>query len=302
MQKAIFPLRHSWQSQEMYGPYSHKEIRAIDCGVLTQYKDYNLYAPFDGTIVYVDRPSAGGGIAFQSDNKVEYVNGTKDYMTLWTAHDNTPSKVGTKFKQGEIYSRMGTAGGVARHCHLEVQKGKFKKATKYTSQGSYKFDNMIEPFNALFLTEDTIFKYSDYKWTRLPDTIGTPVERNEYVDQIEVIVDLLRARKEPSLKGSILGFTEKGIYNIISKTEADDYTWYQIEDNIWIAYNSEWEILYPKKESELDRLKRENEELRKLNEILQKTNLALKDDLEASDNKNKELLDKLKQINNISKV
>lgn len=39
-------------------------------------------------------------------------------------------------------------------------------ATKVTSKGSYKFENTIEPYNALFLEDDTLIKYSDYTWTK----------------------------------------------------------------------------------------------------------------------------------------
>ena len=161
---AIFPLRHSWESQHINGATSHKDTKAIDCGVLTPYKDTTLYAPFDGTIVHVDPQNKGGGIAFQSDEKVHYANGVYDYMTVWTGHDNKPPKLGAKFKQGEVYSHMGNAGNVQTHCHLEVQKGKFKMATKVTSQGSYKLENTINPNEGLYLTEDTIFKYSNLKW------------------------------------------------------------------------------------------------------------------------------------------
>ena len=33
-------------------------------------------------------------------------------------------------------------------------------------------------------------------------------------------------------------------------TNADNYTWLKIADNQWIAYNEEWEIVYPAKEKE----------------------------------------------------
>ena len=114
MQKAIFPISKTWISQKM-DEGSHKGTKAIDFGVLLPYNVTKLTAPFDGTVVYVDPQSKGGGIAFQSENEVMYANGSIDYMTLWTGHDNFPPKVGSKFKQGEKYSKMGTAGGVTKH-------------------------------------------------------------------------------------------------------------------------------------------------------------------------------------------
>ena len=158
MQYAKFPIKKTWVSCKMDEGF-HKDTKAIDFGVLNPYNETSLYAPFDGKVVFVDKKSNGGGIAFESLEKVKFVDGTEDYMTVWTGHDNKPPKKGTTFKQGELYSHMGTAGGVSEHCHLETLKGKFKMATKVTNKGSYKFENAIEPFNALYVDEDTIIKY-----------------------------------------------------------------------------------------------------------------------------------------------
>lgn len=286
MQKAIFPILKTWESQSM-NTGSHKDTKAIDFGVLTPYKDTELNAPFDGKIVYVDSQSKGGGIAFESLEKVKYVDGTENYMTIWTGHDNKPPKLGTIFKQGEVYSHMGTAGGVQTHCHLEVIKGKFKMATKYTSKNSYKFDNTIEPFNALFLNKDGLIKYSKYKWTSLPEIEVTQVvERNENIPQIRVIVDNLRVRTGHSTNSSVLGFVQnKGIYNDLEVCKEKDYTWHRIDDNQWIADNGEWlEILtitdYKKLyESSLNtieslnkQISTQNDTINNLNEKLNKIN------------------------------
>jgi hypothetical protein len=275
----MFPISKTWVSQAM-NEGSHTGTLAIDFGVLNPYNVTALTAPFNGTVVHVDPQNKGGGIAFQSDEKVLYVNGTCDYMTLWTGHDNNPPKVGAKFKQGEVYSHMGTAGGVAKHCHLEVQRGKFIMPTKYvkTPYGNvYKLDNALEPFKALFLHEGDLIKYSPYSWEVAPMTVGTPVERNEYVNQIEVISTILNARKTPSLKGERLGYITPGIYNIIGTAEADGYVWYEVEKDMWIAYNKDWETLLPKKDTEVEVLKKLLEEEKKKNENLNKEILNLQD-------------------------
>ena len=287
---AIFPLRHSWESQHMYGKTSHKDIKAIDCGVLLPYKDTTLYAPFDGTIMFVDKASNGGLIAFQSDEKVKYADGTYDYMTLLTGHDNKPPKKGSKFKQGEVYSHMGTAGGVDTHTHLEVQKGKFKMATKVTSQKSYMFENTIEPNKALYLTKDTIFKYSNLEWKVVPDIeITNPVERNESVNQIRVIVDNLRVRTGHSTNNQAMGFVQnKGIYNDLETYSDGTYTWHRIDEEQWIADDGTWlEILsvtdYKKLyESSLDTIESLNKQISTLNDTINN------------------LKDKLNQINELS--
>ena len=79
---------------------------------------------------------------------------------------------------------------------------------------------------------------------------GTPVARDVNVNQIEVIAETLRARKSPSLKGEILGYTNMGIYTVadLTPTEADGYKWYKIED-FWCANDSKGNFLtlYPAK-------------------------------------------------------
>lgn len=285
MQRALFPLTKTWVSQAM-DIGSHKGTLAIDFGILKPYTAQayqNLYAPFDGTVVHVDPQNKGAGVAFQSDDKVLYADGTIDYMTLWTGHDNKPPKVGTHYKQGEKYSAMGTAGNVQKHCHLEVQRGKFIMPTKYvkTDYGNvYKLDNAIEPYRALFLKEGDYIKYSPYSWEVAPMTVGTPVKRNENVNQIEVISVILNVRNKPSLKGTRLGYATPGIYNILQEALADDYTWYEIEKDKWIAYNPEWEKLLPKKETEVDKLKKELAEEKLKNEKLNKEVLNLHDKMQ----------------------
>lgn len=163
MQYAILPLRYIGISQGVNGSTSHLGLKAIDFGwnstYLTQSKI--LLAPFDGKVVW--RSGASNTIAFESSEKVKWANGIEDYMTVITCHDNNAPKVGASFKQGEVYGHSGTAGGVALHTHLEVQRGKFQTYTsiKNTSSSgkysSYIFPNTVLPYEALFVAKDTIY-------------------------------------------------------------------------------------------------------------------------------------------------
>jgi hypothetical protein len=254
MQKAIFPISKTWISQKM-DEGSHKGTKAIDFGVLLPYNVTKLTAPFDGTVVYVDPQSKGGGIAFQSENEVMYANGSIDYMTLWTGHDNFPPKVGSKFKQGQVYSSMGTAGGVPTHCHLEVQRGKFIKPTKFiyidkNIGNVYKLDNTVEPYNCLFLDNDTIIKKNDYIWKRVSDNVLIEeAVKDDSKNQIKVLVSNLRIRVEPSINSKIIGYAKKnGIYNNFESCQNDNYTWYKIGENQWIANNGKWIEFFEQKD------------------------------------------------------
>ena len=177
MQKAILPLRYIGITQGLNGKVSHLGLKAIDFGWNSIYykQSTELLAPFDGKVVW--RKGSSNTIAFESSEKVEYADGTVDYMTLITAHDNNAPKVGKTFKQGEVYSRSGTAGGVPRHCHLEVQKGKFQsytsiKNTSYDGRySSYIFPDTYIPYEALFVRDDVIFSnkegYNPYTWKKV---------------------------------------------------------------------------------------------------------------------------------------
>ena len=277
MQKALFPILKTWESQPM-NVGSHKDTKAIDFGVLNPYKDTKLTAPFDGKVVFVDSQAKGGGIAFESLEKVKYANGYEDYMTLWTGHDNKPPKLGTIFKQGEYYSDMGTAGGVDIHCHLETIKGRFKMTKSVTSMGSYKFENTIEPYNALFLKDNTIIKKTKYNWKKEGDIIlMSDVERNEELPQIKVIVSELRIRSEPNTESDILGFAKQnGIYNDLEVYKDSKYIWHKIADNQWLADNGNWLQVLPVTdyktlyETEVKKNEKINEYLNKIKVIINK--------------------------------
>ena len=179
MQKAILPLRYIGVSQPMNGKTSHIGLKAIDFGWNSQHlkESTELLAPFDGKVVW--KSGSSKCIAFESTNKVEFSNGLIDYMTVITAHDNNAPDVGQTFKQGEVYSHSGTAGGVPKHCHLEVQKGKFRPYTaiKNTSKdgryNSYIFPNTVAPNEVLFVRDDVIYSankaYNPYTWKKVND-------------------------------------------------------------------------------------------------------------------------------------
>lgn len=86
-------------------------------------------------------------------------------------------------------------------------------------------------------------------WNDLPSQqipkVGTPVERNTEVDQIEVLVDNLNARSEASITSTSNGYINRGIYNVVNQMDSDDYHFVQVE-NYWIATNEDWTDYYPK--------------------------------------------------------
>lgn len=83
------------------------------------------------------------------------------------------------------------------------------------------------------------------------------VERDEYKDQIEVIVDNLRVRVAPNTNAEVLGKAKEGFYNYYEtyRKDENDYVWYKIADNQWVASNDEWTKVYPKKKEEFKQFK-----------------------------------------------
>ena len=249
MEKAVFDVETLKVTQGMNGSYSHKGDLAIDIGAVCK----NLKAPFTGTIkrIYTNC----NAVWLESNNKVKYADGTEDYMTVMTLHDNDVSnlKVGKVIKQGEVYYQPGVKGNVTgSHIHIAVGKGKFSGTGWYkNSYDAWCINNQYNIVNGLFLYDKVKIENAMYDWkktsTFIVDNITPNVERNESVNQVEVLVDQLRVRKEPNLKGEVLGYAKKGFYNVLNQKESDGYLWYEIGTNQWIAANEKdgWTKYYP---------------------------------------------------------
>ena len=247
MQKAVFNIETLKVTQGMNGEYSHKGDLAIDIGAVCK----NLKAPFTGTIKRIY--SNCNAVWLESNEKVMYADGTVDYMTVMTIHDNDVSnlKVGKVIEQGEIYYQPGTKGqATGSHIHIAIGKGKFSGTGWYkNSYGNWCINNQYNIVDGLFLYDKVNIQYAMYDWKRTSDFVVneiTPnVERDESKNQVEVIVDKLRVRTEPNLNGSILGYAKIGFYNVYEQKENDGYIWFKIADNQWIATDEEWTIYYP---------------------------------------------------------
>ena len=195
----------------------------------------------------------------------EYADGTIDYMTVFTEHDNDRPSKGAKFKQGERYSKMGTAGNVGKHVHLEVQKGKYQPYTGLSQQSVgkvYVFPNTIEPYNGLFMDDSIDIRKSDDPYADLWVYVGhvEPQEQDENKNQVLVDVDGLRVRSEPSLSGEYLYTCKKGYFEALDIRTDDDYTWYCIGVNAWIAGVDGVAYLPKTEENEEDRIQALEEE------------------------------------------
>ena len=245
------PFTDMYITQGSNGQFSHQGIMAHDVRGAASGVRYLIYAPCD--IVCKKIYPSSGQAMYQSKNKVRFANGRIDYATFMVAHDNTMEAwVGREFSGGEGFFQMGDKG-YATGIHTHIQISQSSDTSWYKNEyGVYQFNNEYDPSDCYFVDDTNILEGYGLNWRTTADLpLITPnVERDEYKDQIEVKVDNLRVRTQPSLNGNILGYATAGFYNYYETVEADGYVWYKIADSQWIAYNEEWETVYPKKVDE----------------------------------------------------
>lgn len=212
MEKPIYPLKNLRITQG-YQEGTHRNSYAIDnAGLNNEIED--VYAPFSGTIKKIYEEDANE-VWLESDNPVEYPDGTIDYMTVLFAHDNDISDlyVGKKVAQGKIFYQEGTKGNaIGNHCHIECGKGKFiEPGWLKNENGYYVIINGKKPEECFWLKKDTnIIDDYGYTFQTLEDNpveILTP-EIKENVTEQESTSD------EPLL---IYTCTKTGLYGIYLK-------------------------------------------------------------------------------------
>ena len=212
MEKPIYPLKNLRITQG-YQEGTHRNSYAIDnAGLNNEIED--VYAPFSGTIKKIYEEDANE-VWLESDNPVEYPDGTIDYMTVLFAHDNDISDlyVGKKVVQGEIFYQEGTKGNaIGNHCHIECGKGKFIEPGWIKNEnGYYVIINGKKPEECFWLKKDTNI-IDDYGYT------FQTLEDNS--------VEILEPEKEENITGQentsdepllIYTCTKTGLYGIYLK-------------------------------------------------------------------------------------
>lgn len=224
----------------------------------------NFYCPCDEIEIkriYGVGNKGTNTIWLQSTSKVQTPT-FEDYITIMVIHPNDDTleglKVGQKFKRFEKLFLEGKDGNATgNHFHIEICKGIFKSCKSNgwvkNSKGVWVLsgDNK-KPEECFYIDEKftTIKDSKGLKFQTLPKTIGTPVERNKEVDQIEVLIGNLRARDKAD--GNVLGYIKKGLYDVLNTTKSNKYNWYEVESNKWVAYSDEWAIFYKKEDKPIN--------------------------------------------------
>lgn len=147
LQLAVFPVHENCMiTQGENGGVSHMGGYAMD--ITTGYETvFPYYAPFDMKVVEILPEYAQ--IAWESLQKVRWVDGTEDVVSLWTIHDNNFSrwKVGDTVKKNQEIGHSGN-GGLAQgiHFHLESARGSYQGGVT-NSQGVYEIKNKAHNYS-----------------------------------------------------------------------------------------------------------------------------------------------------------
>lgn len=180
MEKILFPIKIMNITQGMDGSHSHRGTKAIDCGWVNE-NNKNLYAPFTGKIVQIKDDSHA--VWLQSIDKVLFADGSIDYATVRTVHDNDVSDlyVGKVINQGDCYYRMGNYGNTTGvHVHIEISKGHVTGYKTKNQYGNYEMPNTINVNDGFCLSDDVVIKNGNgYVWKRAND-VKEPEEKPNY--------------------------------------------------------------------------------------------------------------------------
>lgn len=264
MNYLIYPCKYMNITQSYLGSYSHNnnyngypKDYPIDEACQDEKRSY-IYCPCDEMIIkriYGVNEKGTNTIWLESKNKV--ITPTfEDYITMLIMHPNDDTlvnlKEGQSFYRKEAICLEGNDGNATGyHFHISISKGKFiYPGWQKNTLGAWVINGIAQKPEDVFYIDKSFTKVINQKNLNFKEletsSIIKPVSRNENVDQIEVLIENLRIRDNPS--GNILSLAIPGIYNIISKKEKDGYTWYQISKNKWIAYNESWAKIYLKKD------------------------------------------------------
>ena len=198
-------------------------------------------------------------VRLRSVNKIyiPYKNDA-DYLYLTLTHMNEDNlgeiRVGQVLKKGMKILREGNDGlATGNHFHITANIGKYYGLLK-NSNGAwcYTYEKSLLPEEAFYVDHDftSIIDSKGSSFLSVPQDIleiGTPILRDEKLNELEIKVSNLRCRTKPSLDSEIIGYLKKGIYNYFDSIESDGYVWYNVGIG-YVAYHNDWINVYSKHE------------------------------------------------------
>ena len=213
MEKPIFPSNYMRITQG-YMEGSHKDSYAID----NADKDggiSNVYAPFTGIIKKI-YPNDANEVWLESEDIVEYPDGTKDYMTIMFAHANDIQNlfVGKRIHQKENFYKEGTKGNATgNHYHMECGRGKFTgNGWHKNNAGYWSMNNGKKPEECLWIDETiNILDSHNYLFKKI--STETVNKKESEITTVQVPIENKEEQEEKKKKQFIAPKTDLyGIY------------------------------------------------------------------------------------------
>ena len=192
MEKPLFPCKNMRITQG-YEEGTHRNSFAIDnAGKDSGIED--IYAPFTGIIKKIYTSDANE-VWLESKEKVEYPDGTVDYMTILFAHDNNVDDlfVGKQIQKGEAFYKEGTKGNATgNHCHIECGRGKYTGNGWHQNEAGYwGINNAERPESCLWIDDSiNVIDNNGYNFKKISTEVvdkdkekesTKPVEKNNNV-------------------------------------------------------------------------------------------------------------------------
>lgn len=213
MEKPLFPSKYIRITQG-YQEGTHRDSYAIDNADIDTGIS-SIYAPFTGVIKKIYKNDANE-VWLESVDKVEYPDGTIDYMTIMFAHANDVSSlfVGKRINRNEAFYSEGTKGNVTgAHCHLECGKGKFEGTGWHKNNAGYwSINNGKRPEECLWIDDsiNIIDNYS-YNFKKISTNSVDKEDKNDKKEEkpIEKIVKKVFVAPKTDLYGVYLKEKQK---------------------------------------------------------------------------------------------
>lgn len=127
MSKLLYPSKIMRITLGTFQTFSHTiasgQQYAIDEAGTDSSASCKFIAPCDVKVIRID--SSWNCYYFQSIEKIEFIDGSKDYLIIKLGHQNYKKfKVGDTIKKGSFLYQEGTAGNATgNHIHMETIKG-----------------------------------------------------------------------------------------------------------------------------------------------------------------------------------
>lgn len=193
-----------------------------------KYQGEKVYAIYDSKVVYNEYDDNLGNylvLTYDKDDK------TIIYRFLHLK-EKPSLNIGDKVKRGEVVGYMGTTGySTGYHLHFEYWVCPLGYKYHYADRSKY----AKNPLDYCYLFQNQEVSKDDV--SSIIKVVGTEkiVKRDESKNQIEVVGESLRCRKYHNLKASVYGYVDYGIYNTLETYDEDGYTWYKIDNDMWVA-------------------------------------------------------------------